>query len=172
MNISIDEYIVMPNHIHIILIIHKKEKNSISKIISTFLIISSFGISFSTAIPRISLNTAKIFVLEISLCSLAVNNLSLNFLSLLKSYTKFVYTPSDEHIELPALYRNMILSSDMSTLSGIFAKAPEFSTNELMYIDNAYIYMTTLLSKSKVGIDLMEDFFNDLANNTNEEVSE
>ena len=31
LNISIDEYIIMPNHIHIILIIHKKEKNSISK---------------------------------------------------------------------------------------------------------------------------------------------
>lgn len=101
-----------------------------------------------------------------------IKQLSIYFLSLLKSYTKFVYTPSDEHIELPTLYRNMILSSDMSTLSGIFAKAPEFSTSELMYIDNAYIYMTTLLSKSKVGIDLMEDFFNDLANNTNEEVSE
>ena len=36
LNISIDEYIVMPNHIHIILIIHKKEKNSISKIIQQF----------------------------------------------------------------------------------------------------------------------------------------
>ena len=36
LNISIDEYIVMPNYIHIILIIQKKEKNSISKIIQQF----------------------------------------------------------------------------------------------------------------------------------------
>ena len=35
-NIIIDEYIIMPNHIHMILIINKKENNSISKIIQQF----------------------------------------------------------------------------------------------------------------------------------------
>ena len=36
LNVSIDECIIMPNHIHIILIIHKKENNSVSKIIQQF----------------------------------------------------------------------------------------------------------------------------------------
>jgi len=35
-NISIDEFIIMPNHIHIILIIHKKENNTVSRIIQQF----------------------------------------------------------------------------------------------------------------------------------------
>ena len=35
-NISIDEYIIMPNHIHIILIIKNKERNSISKVMQQF----------------------------------------------------------------------------------------------------------------------------------------
>ena len=35
-NISIDEYIIMPNHIHIILIIKTKGKNSICKVIQQF----------------------------------------------------------------------------------------------------------------------------------------
>jgi len=35
-NIFIDEYVIMPNHIHIILVINKKGNNSISKIIQQF----------------------------------------------------------------------------------------------------------------------------------------
>lgn len=36
LNIIIDQFIIMPNHIHMILIINKKENNSISKIIQQF----------------------------------------------------------------------------------------------------------------------------------------
>lgn len=36
LNVIIDEYIIMPNHIHMILIINKKENSSISKIIQQF----------------------------------------------------------------------------------------------------------------------------------------
>lgn len=35
-NITLDEYIIMPNHIHIILIINQKQMNTISKIIQQF----------------------------------------------------------------------------------------------------------------------------------------
>ena len=35
-NIKIDEYIIMPNHIHILLIIHKGQLHSISKIMQQF----------------------------------------------------------------------------------------------------------------------------------------
>jgi len=36
LNITIDEYVIMPNHIHMILIIDKKGSNTISKIIQQF----------------------------------------------------------------------------------------------------------------------------------------
>jgi len=101
-----------------------------------------------------------------------IKQLSIYFLSLIKSYTKFMYTPSDEHIKLPVLYANMILSSDLATLSGIFAKSPEFSTSELVYIDDAYVFMTTLLSKCQAGLGFMEDFFSILEETANEGVKE
>ena len=36
LNVTINEYIIMPNHIHMILIINKKETNSISRFIQQF----------------------------------------------------------------------------------------------------------------------------------------
>ena len=35
-NVIMDEYIIMPNHIHILLIIKRKDKNTISKIVQQF----------------------------------------------------------------------------------------------------------------------------------------
>ncbi len=97
-----------------------------------------------------------------------IRQLSIYYMSLFKSYNKLTYTPSDEHITLPILYRNMILSSDLLTLSGILAKSPEFSTNELIYVDDAYVIMTALISRSNNSIMLMDKFFNSIK--FNEEV--
>ena len=97
-----------------------------------------------------------------------IRQLSIYFMSIFKSYNKFVFTPSDEHIVLPPLYRNMILSSDFGTLSGIFTKTPEFSTKELVYIDDAYVYLTTLINKSQKGTELVEEFLKNLENENGE----
>lgn len=99
-----------------------------------------------------------------------IRQLSIYFMSLFKSYNKFMFTSADEHIELPELYKNMILSSDMLTLSGIFAKTPEFSTNELIYIDNAYMYLTVLINRCNNGLDMMEAFLDSL--DLNQEANE
>lgn len=97
-----------------------------------------------------------------------IRQLSIYFMSIFKSYNKFVFTPSDEHIVLPALYRNMILSSDLGTLSGIFTKTPEFSTKELVFVDDAYVYLTTLINKSQRGTDLVEEFLKSLEDENGE----
>jgi hypothetical protein len=97
-----------------------------------------------------------------------IRQLSIYYMSLFKSYNKLFFTPSDEHISLPTLYKNMILTSDLLTLSGIFAKSPEFSTNELIYIDDAYVYLTALITRSNNSMDLIDDFLNGL--NVNNEV--
>lgn len=97
-----------------------------------------------------------------------IRQLSIYYMSLFKSYNKLFFTPSDEHINLPTLYKNMILTSDLLTLSGIFAKSPEFSTNDLIYIDDAYIYLTALITRSNNSMNLIDDFLNSII--INEEV--
>lgn len=97
-----------------------------------------------------------------------IRQLSIYYMSLFKSYNKLFFTPSDEHINLPILYKNMILTSDLLTLSGIFAKSPEFSTNDLIYIDDAYIYLTALITRSNNSMNLIDDFLNSII--INEEV--
>jgi hypothetical protein len=95
-----------------------------------------------------------------------IKQISIYFLSLFKSFNKFVFTPADEHVALPLLYKNIILSSDIGTLAGIFAKSPEFSTKELVYIDEAFTYLETLISRFQVGLDLMNLFLEGLENNS------
>lgn len=85
--------------------------------------------------------------------------LSIYFLSLIKSYNKFAYTPADEHYELPKTYESIILATDMLTLAGIFAKVTNISTDELLYIDNAYIYMTSLILKGADCADFVNEFY-------------
>ena len=97
-----------------------------------------------------------------------IRQLSIYYMSLFKSYNKLFFTPSDEHINLPTLYKNMILTSDLLTLSGIFAKSPEFSTSDLIYIDDAYIYLTALITRSNNSMNLIDDFLNSII--INEEV--
>lgn len=84
--------------------------------------------------------------------------LSIYFLSIIKSYNKLTFTPADEHKDLPKLYEIIIMSTDFLTLSGIFSKATGISTDDLMYINNAYLYMNSLIMKGMGCMDMMCDF--------------
>lgn len=84
--------------------------------------------------------------------------LSVYFLSLIKSYNKTTFTPADEHIELPPIFASLILATDLLTLSGIFAKVNNINTDELTYIDNAYIFMSSLVSKGADSAFLINEF--------------
>ena len=85
--------------------------------------------------------------------------LSIYFISLFKSYNKTAYTPLDNHQKMPNIYKAMILSSDLLTLSGIFASSESFSTDDLVYIDDSFLYLSELLTKNMNTINIMEDFF-------------
>lgn len=87
--------------------------------------------------------------------------LSIYFLSLIKSYNKMSFTPADEHIKLPNLYSAIILSTDFLTLSGIMAKTNNINIDDLIYIDNAYIYMSSLLTKGMNSTLLIDEFLTD-----------
>lgn len=88
-----------------------------------------------------------------------VKQLSIYFISLFKSYNKLTYTPQDVYIKLPNIYSIILLSLDFLTLSGIFSVSKPFSTSECIYIENSLAYITTLLQKNTLCIDLMNSFF-------------
>ena len=87
--------------------------------------------------------------------------LSIYFISLFKSYNKVSYEPLDKHIELPEIYKNIILSLDILTLSGIFSVSEPFSTEECVYIDSAIIYMNELLMRGALCSNLLNTLFGD-----------
>ena len=85
--------------------------------------------------------------------------LSVYFLSLLKSYNKLTYTPSDEHIELPNIYDQLFLAMDLMTMAGMFSKVTDISTDELIYIDNAYVFMSSMVLKEASSANLVNIFY-------------
>lgn len=96
-----------------------------------------------------------------------IKKLSIYFISLFKSYNKVVYTPLDVHKELPSIYKNIFLSSDLLTISGIFSVSNSFSTEECIYIDKASQYIVAWLEKSMISINFMESFLRDFDNGDN-----
>lgn len=91
-----------------------------------------------------------------------VKKLSIYFISLFKSYNKISFTTTEQHYELPLLYRTIFSSVDLLTLSGIFTICDPFSTEECIYIDNSLEYLIPLLSKSVASINLMNSFLESL----------
>lgn len=85
--------------------------------------------------------------------------ISLYFLSLFKSYSKTAFTATDEHIALPKLYEIVFSAVDFLTLAGIFAKTPEISTKELVYVDNSYSILSMLLMKNNNTLRMMNQLF-------------
>ena len=93
--------------------------------------------------------------------------LSIYFISLFKSYNKFSYEPLDKHIELPEIYKNIILSLDILTLSGIFSVSEPFSTEECVYIDSAIFYMNELLMRGAISSNLLNSLFGESNDSNN-----
>lgn len=85
--------------------------------------------------------------------------ISIYFLSLIKSYNKVMYTQQDHHVKLPNLYSAIFLSSDFLSLAGIFSSSQPFNTNECMFIEEPFKYISSLLTKNLTSISLMDDFF-------------
>lgn len=84
--------------------------------------------------------------------------LSIYFISLFKSYNKLTYTPSDNRIELPNIYKIILLSTDIMTLSGIFAASGTFDTKECVYIDDGMVILSQLLMKHSISMAFFDKF--------------
>lgn len=84
--------------------------------------------------------------------------LSIYFLSLFKTYNKTHFMPSDNIIELPNIYNAIMLSIDLSVISGIFATSESFNTNECVYIKDAYKYLSNLMMKNAISMAFFKEF--------------
>lgn len=87
--------------------------------------------------------------------------LSIYFISLFKSYNKISFTPLDVHMQLPNIYKYIILSADLLTLSSIFSISQYFNTKQCIYIDNAMHYINELTIKNNIGINFINKLFQD-----------
>ena len=87
-----------------------------------------------------------------------IKQFSIYFLSLIKSYNKMIYTPLDNHIDLPQVYKTLFLSMDFMTASGIFSISETINTDELIYINDATSYLMEMMVKNCMGIGLLNDF--------------
>lgn len=83
--------------------------------------------------------------------------LSIYFISLFKSVNKVSYEPLDKHIDLPETYKNIIMSLDILTLSGIFSVSEPFMTSDCTYINNANLILLELLAKGSLTVYLMNN---------------
>lgn len=97
--------------------------------------------------------------------------LSIYFLSLFKSYNKISFTPSDNVIDLPEIYQNLLLTTDILTLSGIFATSDTFSTDECVFIKESFKYISNLLIKNSISLSLMNSFLEDFNKKNPEELN-
>ncbi len=93
-----------------------------------------------------------------------IRQVSIYFVSLFKSYNKTSYSPLDNHIKLPSIYEKIFLSSDLLTLSGILSVSPEFSSNDCIYIDEALLYISTIMGKNMMAMGMLNSFLEGLSN--------
>lgn len=87
-----------------------------------------------------------------------VKKFSIYFLSLIKSYNKVTYTPMDNNIELPQLYKSLFLSMDFMTAAGIFSTVKNINTDELYVINDAVKYLSDMMIKNCFGIQILGEF--------------
>lgn len=87
-----------------------------------------------------------------------INTISLYYISILRSVHKTSYTYLDQPVILPKLYQRLFLSTDFITLSGIFAKANKLSIEDLLLVDNAYLYLSEEIRKLSITDSLMSMF--------------
>lgn len=88
--------------------------------------------------------------------------LSWYLLCMMKSYNKTAYTTQDTHIELPLIYQMIVLGSDFMTLFGIFAMAKPINTESLVYVDNSFMFLNSLLTKSGIMGTMLNDYLKEL----------
>lgn len=93
-----------------------------------------------------------------------IRQFSIYFLSLIKSYNKVTYTPMDNNIDLPQIYKTLFLSIDFMTAAGIFSMSKSINTDELFFINDHMGYLTDMMMKTCNSMNILDAFLNETKN--------
>ena len=88
------------------------------------------------------------------------------YLGALYSLHKTEITVIDKVEKIPNLYHTLLLSSDLFTLSAIFSKGDNVNTEELPWVDNAYIYVMELANRMCITNAFVRDIEKSLGLNS------
>lgn len=75
--------------------------------------------------------------------------LSIYFISIFRSLNKFEFSFIDNPVQIPELYKNILLSVDVFTIGGILSNNNGFTDKDMLMIKDSYGYVSEITSKIK-----------------------
>ena len=75
--------------------------------------------------------------------------LSIYFMSIFRSLNKFEFSFIDNPVQIPELYKNILLSVDVFTIGGILSNNNGFTDKDMLMIKDSYGYVSEITSKIK-----------------------
>ena len=84
------------------------------------------------------------------------NTLTMWYLSCLKSAFKVEYTYLDTAVKVPMLYKRILSSSNVLTLSQIMSKSTGINVDDLVLVENAYPIVAEIVSCSSLANELLQ----------------
>ena len=82
--------------------------------------------------------------------------LSIYFMSIFRSLNKFEFSFIDNPVQIPELYKNILLSVDVFTIGGILSNNNGFTDKDMLMIKDSYGYVSEITSKIKTTDMLFE----------------
>lgn len=73
--------------------------------------------------------------------------LSIYFISIFRSLNKFEFSFIDNPVQIPELYKNILLSVDVFTIGGILSNNNGFTDKDMLMIKDSYGYVSEITSK-------------------------
>ena len=73
--------------------------------------------------------------------------LSIYFMSIFRSLNKFEFSFIDNPVQIPELYKNILLSVDVFTIGGILSNNNGFTDKDMLMIKDSYGYVSEITSK-------------------------
>ena len=75
--------------------------------------------------------------------------LSIYFISIFRSLNKFEFSFIDNPVQIPELYKNILLSVDVFTIGGILSNNNGFTDKDMLMIKDSYGYVSEITTKIK-----------------------
>ena len=85
-----------------------------------------------------------------------INTLTMWYLSCLKSAYKVEYTFLDSVVVVPNLYKRILSSSNVLTLSQLMSKSNGIKVDDLVLVENAYSIVAEIVSCSNLANELLQ----------------